>query len=648
MERLGIRSFTIEVAVLVMLGSSILLGLLFGFSYVKLRDIVVTETEYEARNLAGSAALKIEQELRAVSEIAENLAICVQDLKVDEQGLLRVLKEVVRKNPELYGSTVSYEPYAFRPDVEQFAPYYCQSSNGPKFVDLTSSQYSYLQQDWYLKSKTLQRPKWTHPYFDEGGGDIIMTTFLVPFFHVNEDGTRGAFRGVATADLSIDWLKEKLSSLAAGRWAYCFVISQDGMFLTAPVDDWIMKESIFTLAEKEGKAALRHAGDQMLKSRSGFVDVGTALPGGDAFLAHALLSINGWALGAVFPKEELFAPLRKLHHNALILGLCILILLLAVSFIIARSITRPLQSLTEATTKVAEGDLDVDLSSIRRSDELGRLAQSFSKMTVDLKSYIKELTAATAARERIEGELGAAAQIQRSMLPATFPAFPDRDDFDVYAVMIPAKEVGGDLYQFFLLEDGRLCFAIGDVAGKGVPAALYMAVTTYLLKAAADQDGVPEQILLRLNRQLSLDNDSAMFVTFICCMLDLQTGELRCANGGHNPPLLVRRNGEVSFLGHPGGPVVGIFEDVEFVPETLTLQPGDSLLLYTDGVTEAFNNSGELFSSKRLQEEVSQSTPRTVSQLVSGVLAALRSFTGDAEQSDDMTMIAVQFKGQSD
>ncbi len=639
------RSFEIEVALLVMLGTSTLLGLLFGFSYVKFRDIVVTETEYEARNLAGSAALKIEQELRAVSEIAENIAICVQDLKVDETGLLRVLRGVVEKNREMFGSTVSYEPYAFRSDVEKFAPYYCQSNSGPKLVDLTSPEYNYLAQKWYLTAKTLREPQWTPPYFDEGGGDIIMTTYLVPFFHLNEDGSQGAFRGVATADLSIDWLKTKLSSLAGGRWAYCFVISQDGTFLTSPVEEWIMKESIFTIAERDQTGALRHVGRQMLKEQSGFVDVGTALPGGDAFLAHALLPINGWAMGAVFPKEELFAPVRKLHRNSLILGVCVLVLLLAVSFIIARSITRPLKSLTEATTKVAEGDLNVDLSSIRRSDELGRLAQAFSKMTVDLKTHIRQLTAATAARERIEGELGAAAQIQRSMLPARFPAFPDRDDFDVFAVMIPAKEVGGDLYQFFLLDDGRLCFAIGDVAGKGVPAALFMAVTTYLLKAAAAQEAVPEQILLRLNKQLSLDNDSAMFVTFVCCVLDLQTGELRCANGGHNPPLLVRRTGEVAFLGHPGGPVVGIFEDVSFTPETLTLRPGDSLLLYTDGVTEAFNTAGELFSSERLHELVSRLGPRTVSQLVNGVLGEIRSFTKDAEQSDDVTMIAVQFKG---
>ncbi len=645
MKRLGIRSFTVEVAVLVMLGSSILLGLFFGFSYVKFRNIVLKDIEHETRNLADSAALRIEQELRAISEIAEDLGGCVQYLKVDKTGLLRVLKGIIKRNPEVYGSTVSYEPFACEPDLEKFAPYYCQSAGGPKYVDLTSPGYNYLQQQWYLQSKTLQNPNWTPPYFDEGGGDIIMTTYLVPFFHLNPDGTEGSFRGVATADVSVDWLKTKLSAMTAGRWSYCLLISQDGTFLTSPVEKWIMKESIFTIAQQEGKGVLRHVGEQMLKNRSGFVDVGTALPGGDSFLAHALLPINGWALGVVFPKDELFAPLRDLQRNSLILGMCALALLVAVSFIIARSITRPLQSLTEATTKVAEGDLNVDLSSIRRSDELGRLAQAFSKMTVDLKTYIRELTATTAAKERIEGELGAAAQIQRSMVPSRFPAFPDRDDFDIFAVMIPAKQVGGDLYQFFLLKDGRLCFAIGDVAGKGVPAALFMAVTTYLLKAAADQEAGPEQILFQLNSRLFQDNDSAMFVTFVCCILDLKTGELQYANGGHNPPLLVRRNGEIAFLGNPGGPVVGIFEDVSFTPETLWLQPGDSLLLYTDGVTEAFNTEGELFSKERLLDQVLQSRPRTVTRLVNGVLDALQSFTAQAEQSDDVTMIAVQFKG---
>ncbi len=210
-----------------------------------------------------------------------------------------------------------------------------------------------------------------------------------------------------------------------------------------------------------------------------------------------------------------------------------------------RSITIPLRRMANATAKVASGELDLELPATRRHDEVGQLARASTNMTVDLKKYIHELTETTAAKEQIEGELSVAAEIQKSMLPSTFPAFPGRDEFDIYAVMDSAKEVGGDFYQFLLVDDNRLCIAIGDVSGKGVPASLLMAVTTSLLRSEAAEGILPDEILSRLNKHLVHGNDTCMFVTVFCGILNLSTGEFVYANGGHEPPFVVKPDHEV-------------------------------------------------------------------------------------------------------
>ena len=276
--------------------------------------------------------------------------------------------------------------------------------------------------------------------------------------------------------------------LAPCRWArtgYCFIISDTGRFVTHPNPEFIMSESMFSLAEELHDPALRTIGLAMLKrEESGFTEIGPALSGEDAFLAYARIPSPGWSLGAVFPKKELLAEMNSLHERTALLAAGGLILLLVVSWLVARSIAQPLRRMAAATAKVAHGDLDIDLSDIQREDEVGQLARSFSAMAQDLKKYIKDLTETTAAKQRIESELSIAADIQRSMLPSVFPAFPHRDEFDIYAVMHPAKEVGGDFYDFFFLDKDHLCVVVGDVSGKGVPAALFMSVTKYLIEAA--------------------------------------------------------------------------------------------------------------------------------------------------------------------
>jgi sigma-B regulation protein RsbU (phosphoserine phosphatase) len=247
------------------------------------------------------------------------------------------------------------------------------------------------------------------------------------------------------------------------------------------------------------------------------------------------------------------------------------------------------------------------------------------------------------AKELIESELSVARKIQMSIVPKIFPAFPDRPEFDIYAALEPAREVGGDLYDFFLLDGDHLCFTVGDVSGKGVPASLFMAVTKTLLKAKADVFLRPDEILYQVNNELCEDNDSGMFVTDFLGILTISTGEVAFSNGGHNIPFVLRRDGTAEPLPKIPGLALGVMEDAGYTCSSIRLSCGDSLLVYTDGVTEAMNPAGELLSEARLKSSLPELSGGTAREAVLRVLDSTRAFVNGAVQSDDITVLALKY-----
>ena len=251
-------------------------------------------------------------------------------------------------------------------------------------------------------------------------------------------------------------------------------------------------------------------------------------------------------------------------------------------------------------------------------------------------------------KAKIESELKIATEIQSCMLPRIFPAFPEMKEFDIYAMMEPAKEVGGDFYDFFLADKNKLCFLIGDVTDKGIAAALFMVICKTLIKTQAiqNENTMPSEILYRVNNMLYPDNDACMFATVFCAILDIETGELVYANAGHNPPLLLRKNSETEFVKVHRDLPIGIMENSTYIPFKLTLQPQDSILLYTDGVPEAMNVDGAQFSEKRLEKILMNEKTKGVKELIIDIKNKVVKFAGEAPQSDDITMVALKYRGK--
>ena len=285
---------------------------------------------------------------------------------------------------------------------------------------------------------------------------------------------------------------------------------------------------------------------------------------------------------------------------------------------------------------------------IRTGDEIQALSEAIKTMELEINEYIQDLTTVTAEKERIGAELNVATQIQADMLPRIFPAFPEREEFDVYATMNPAKEVGGDFYDFFLVDDDHLAVVIADVSGKGVPAALFMVIAKTLIKNHAQNQEAPGTVFTQTNEQLCEGNDAGLFVTGWMGVLEISTGKFVYVNAGHNPPLLKRAGGTFEWLKSRPGFVLAGMEGVRYRENTLQLEPGDRLYLYTDGVTEATNSREELFGDERLQNALNEYMDLPVEQFLPKIKECIDAFVGDADQFDDITMLALDYQSKGE
>jgi sigma-B regulation protein RsbU (phosphoserine phosphatase) len=352
----------------------------------------------------------------------------------------------------------------------------------------------------------------------------------------------------------------------------------------------------------------------------------------------------------LFPQKELMHDIQALNRTMFILGTGGFFLIMLVIILISGKITKPLRALARSADQIASGDLDTRIIQPETRDEIGLLALSFARMQQSLKEYIKNLTETTAAKERIESELNIASEIQMGILPKISPPpFPMRPEFELFASIRPAREVGGDLYDFFMIDDQHLCFTVGDVSGKGVPAALFMAITQTLIKTQvkAQAQRSSAATLTQVNNDLSRDNPSMMFVTIFLGILNISTGELEYCNGGHNPPYLLEP-GEadpIQELPTTEGMAMGVMADFNFTAKRTTLAPGTALFVFTDGVTEAMNARNELFTEARLENILTPLTELPVREIAEQVLQEIDSFSSGIPQSDDITMLTIRYKG---
>lgn len=536
---------------------------------------------------------------------------------------------------------------------------YVATASGIMF-EMTSEQHAHAPdydprtRPWYIDASEANGFVWTDVYLDAVTGAPNVTgaqAFRMP------DGT---LAGVAAADIPLSTVVDDLNTLRIGESGHAFLVDGDGTIIA---DTRFVAED----PQSMGQYAEEY-GDTIALMASGESGITTATIDGDAFyIAYSALPVAGWSLGVAVATDEVVADAvvmqlainehaddtdaqiqqrltRVLTYFGWMLPV-VLLLVVLISASVSRSVTGPVTRLAEGVAKVGSGNLDAKID-VRSKDEIGELATSFNLMTDDLKKHAADLARVTAEKERINSDLRIATDIQNDMLPKVFPPYSDRDDVKLAAFMRPAKEVGGDFYDFFFTDEGetKIAMVIADVSGKSVPAALFMVIAKTLIKN--NQDLPPAEVLGVVNDLLATDNESSMFVTTYYSVLDIDTGRYVYASAGHDPPLLYRADGRtLAYLDLPKAPPLGVFPNREYTSRELVLSPGDALLLYTDGVTEAFNGSSEMYGTERLLSDLGGLIDAPAQEAVHGIYAAIDAFADGEEQSDDITMLFCRYVG---
>ncbi len=425
------------------------------------------------------------------------------------------------------------------------------------------------------------------------------------------------------------------------KWVYSIIVGRDGSYISHP-DSLLMGNGNFfrQVQEANNDTISERMISDMKRGVGGEAKV--YLDDTRVRVFYEPLKHTEWIMAIIVPKDLeriLMVTQSILHAISFLIGL---VLIYIVCRITIRRTVRPLHALADSAHEVAKGRFDVPLPEIHHNDEVHLLRDSFEDMQKSLGQYVTRLKATTAEKASIESELAIAKGIQMALVPKKFPPYPERNDIDIYGSMTPAKSVGGDLFDFFI-RDEKLLFCIGDVSGKGIPAALVMAITRSLFRNIAFEEQMPERIMTKLNTSLSENNELGWFVTMIVGVLDLASGHLHYCNAGHLPPLLI--GNEVSKLPTQPKLPVGALPDVAYTSMEMTLQTGNTLFLFTDGLIEAQNANYELFGNERMlqiAEHVRQKHEDSPKGLISAMTKAVGDFVGEADQSDDLTMLAIR------
>ncbi len=608
-------------------------------------NLIRKEAQSKAFSILKSTNQEIENVLKQVSVAVDNIAIDVINAATSTDGdyekvLYGLTKRLVENNDHILGSCIAFEPYSYK-EYKFFAPYsfYNQKSDSISTLQTGNENYDYQFMDWYQLPKLLKRSYWTDPFFDEGGGDIVMCTYTHPLFR--KDGT---FMGVVTADLNIKWFTKMVTGIQTYDNAYNVMIGKGGAFIVHPNSEKIMNETFFSAAIGRSDTTLYHVGREMIKGNTGMAT--TNIQGVKSFLFYSPIPSSGWSVAIVCPYRDVYSGVSRMSLILVLVGVFGIALLFFVTRSIISNLTKPLSEFATSARSIANGDFATKLPIIKTDDEMKELYNSFDYMQNSLTSYIAELKSTTSAKEKIESELNIAREIQMGMIPKIFPPFPDRHDLDIYAMLRPAREVGGDLYDFFI-DSGKLFFAVGDVSGKGVPASLLMAVTRSLFRSVATTIGDPMNIVKSMNSAISETNESNMFVTLFIAELDLSSGKLRYCNAGHNPPVLVsgnKNNRKVKFLELDPNVPIGLFEGFDYTLQETHIDLGTSLFLYTDGLTEAENEDKVLYGEDALINVLKGVPNLSAKDMLNLVFDSVETHVNGAVQSDDLTMLVIEYR----
>ena len=610
--------------------------------------------------------------LNHVKEIEDNLG--------QPDRMPSIMKDIVSRSPYIRSCGISFIDGYYPQKGRWYCPYAIKNDSTQVVENrfIGDKDHDYLKAEWFTEALELDSIYWSKPFYDSMDSITPLVSCMIPIHDKH-----GKTVAIVGSDLSLNWFSAKafdamnlqgekikvyvgndvdVDSLKGNainwgerKWrllTHNFIINKEGTYIAHP-DNWrVIKENYFQRAAETPDSIDDQIGHKMVAGRKGFYGKNNLEPApfkffdldnSSAYVFYEPIEHTDWSIALAVP--SFMVQVISIGSGVIMLlmiGLAMLVTRIVGRFIIKR-VTRPINQLAESAKEVAKGNFSAPLPKIKHNDEIRLLRDSFEGMQHSLTEYVEELKNTTASKAAIENELKVAHDIQMSMLPKTFPPYPERDDIDIYGMLTPAKDVGGDLFDFYI-RDEKLFFCIGDVSGKGIPASLVMAMTRSLFRNISAHTAEPHRIAFTLNQALAEGNENSMFVTAFIGVLDLATGLLRYCNAGHNPPLLMGH--EVSLVPCQPNVPLGLMTDMEFEPQEIQFEHQMTIFLFTDGLNEAEDDMQVQFGDDRILHHLEASLDKGVIQpaeIVNQMAEAVHAFVDGAQQSDDLTMLAIKY-----
>lgn len=595
--------------------------LIFGISgYIELKmayNTAVEESRSEAESAMETAIKAVDWRLQNVEQTTQTAAQFTAEIESDTAACYQFLSKILKMNPDIATAGIMFVPDYYSSHKGLYAPriYHNQDTDQYIMNDISDEVEGYVYTDADNYKKAIDgKTMWNEPYHDKIFTNRPLTTFTMPIHD-----SHGRLMGALCTEIDLQWLWFLLNDVKPTAQSSVSAISREGVFLCHPDSNFVLSVNALALAERSSDTTVLSITRRMLNGEFGcdslLQDATTNNDDSDdgvsddiaaSYVYFGPIERTGWSITFTYPRDKIISVPRKMFHNMLYLGIgTLLLLFLAVTIGMFR-IARP---------------------------------------------FAENLERVTSSKASMERDLKVASAIQLGMLPKLYPAFPDRNEIDIYGFQKPAKSVGGDLYDYFI-RDEKLFFCIGDVSGKGIPASLFMAVIRALFRNISLHVDDPAEIISSLNTAICDGNEHNMFCTMFLGVLDLKTGHLDYCNAGHNAPIVrrLKEDGSVNvyFTKPKVNLAMGVFEGFPFVTESTEFKPGEALFMYTDGVTEAENVKKNLFGDNAAIEALNDARAhnvRSAKDFVEFVYNKVSEYASGAEQSDDITMVVVEYKG---
>lgn len=610
---------------------------MFMVNYIMTRKVMVNNAEQNARNLATESIYHIDGILSNLEKQTSSASFLINTVELNHKEQHDYIRELIKNNIEMYAVCVAYTPdYLAKNKGISSSLFFISDS---VFVEKDISKYTdeYKLDDWFIIPRVNKKAYWSEPWIDTNLDAQPITSYSVPMF---EDGE---VIGIIRSDMSLKVLQRIVSSLKLLNTGYAILLSKNGTYVTHPADSLILNYTIFSYAEQLGIKELRTVGREMVNGKSGFCHLPYSKHYSPRWIYFAPITRNHWSIGVKFRDNEIMGDLNKVILTFSVILCFGFLLLLALIYSKVSTIFKPLGSLLKATDKIGSGDFNFELPVIKMDNEVSTLTNAFTKMQSELKSYMENLIKTNREKDKITSEIKFAAQIQQNIIPSNRNLLTQVSEVSIFGILEPAEEIGGDLYDAFMIDDKKMCFAIADVFGKGIVASMLMTMVQTLIRSKAKYVSSIVTLMEEFNTYLCENNKQSNFITLIIGILDLSTGVVEFSNAGHTPLYLRKSNQKCVRFGETHCTALGIFPDLAITSSFIQLDVQDFIILFTDGITEAMSDKEAFFGYNRLESIICQIQHPSPETIVQAILQGVRKFTGQDSQNDDLSILVIKF-----